>query len=312
MRRLAGVRRPGARVAGALASGGVRERYVATNGVRLLALEAGEGPLVLFLHGFPQLGWCWRHQLGPVAEAGFRAVAVDLPGYGRSDKPEVGYDVRWLADTLVGVVPALGHERAVVVGHDWGGLLVWPMARWHRRRVAGVVGVNTPDLPRGSRPPTESLRELSGGRPNYMLQFQDRGAAEFFVELDVDGFADMMFRSRVTVNTEAFPDDVVRVYADALRPLGAVTPPLEYYRNLDRNWELTAELADVPVGQPALMVSADRDPVLAPVLSEGMEERVPDLTRATIHDCGHFTPEERPAELNAALLEWLRRLDPWE
>lgn len=266
---------------------------------------------MLFCHGFPQLAWSWRHQVGPVGEAGFHAVAVDMPGYGRSDKPDVTYDVVWLAATMAGVVPSLGHERVVLVGHDWGGAVVWPLARLHPERVAGVAGVNMPDVPRAPAPPVDLLRALRPERPNYMVQFQERGPAEFFAELDVRGFLELFFRTRTTVNLDAFPDDVIDVYEEAFSPSGALTPPLEYYRNLDRNWELMAPYAGARIEVPCLMITTDGDPVLTPALSEGMEERVPELERVHITECGHYTPEERPEETTAALLSYLRRLPPW-
>lgn len=283
------------------------------NGIRLFSLEDGRpsDPLVLFCHGFPQLAWAWRHQLPPVAEAGFRAVAVDMPGYGHSDKPDVAYDVVWLASVLAGAISGLGHDRAVVVGHDFGGAVAWPLARLHPDRVSGVVGVNMPDLAHLPVPPVELLRSARPDRPNYMVQFQDRGAAEFFAELDMRGFLEMFFRTRTTVNVDAFPDDVLAVYLDALAPTGAITPPLEYYRNLDRNWELMAAYAEVEIEVPCLMITTAGDPVLTPAMSEGMEERVPDLQRAHIENCGHYTPEECPREMTAALLDYLRRLPAW-
>ena len=106
----------------------VRERYVVTNGIRLFCLEDGprSGPLVVLVHGWPEFSWSWRHQLPALGEAGYHTIALDLPGYGRSDKPDVGYDEEWVNTSIAGLIPALGHDRAVVVGHDWGGLLVWP------------------------------------------------------------------------------------------------------------------------------------------------------------------------------------------
>ncbi|HEX2040646.1 MAG TPA: alpha/beta fold hydrolase, partial [Acidimicrobiales bacterium] len=132
----------------------MRERYVAANGIRLFCVEAGPtgGPLVLLVHGWPECWYSWRHQLPVLGAAGYHAVAVDLPGYGRSDKPDVAYDEAWVNTCLAEAIVALGHERAVMVGHDWGGLLVWPFARRFPERTAAVVGVNTPDLPRPPRP----------------------------------------------------------------------------------------------------------------------------------------------------------------
>jgi len=291
----------------------MRARYVVANGVRLHALEAGRrsDPLVLFCHGFPQLAWSWRHQIPVVAGRGYHAVAIDMPGYGRSDKPDVRYDVAFLAATVAAAVPALGHERAVLVGHDFGGAVVWPLARMHPSVVAGVVGVNMPDLPHLPLPPLEVLRSVRPDRPNYMVQFQDEAAPEFFAELSIRGFLELFFRTRTTVNVDAFPDEVLDVYEEAFAPRGALTPPLDYYRNLDRNWELTADHEGVRIDVPCLMITTDGDPILTPELSAGMEERVPNLSRVEIADCGHYTQEERPAEMTAALLAYLDAVPSW-
>ena len=279
-----------------------------TNRIRLFCVDAGRGPLVLLVHGWPEFWWSWRHQLPALAAAGYRAVAVDLPGYGRSDKPAVTYDEHWVNQCLAGVIQSLGAQRAVVVGHDWGGLLTWPFVRRYPELTAGVVGVNTPDLPRLPMPPIQLMRGLP--RPNYMVQFQDRGPAEWFLTADVRAWLTSVFHGPATHRTEVFTEDVIDRYVEQFLPVGSVGPPLEYYRNMDRNWELAADLPD-KVDAPALMVMAERDPVLSPALAEGMEARVPNVHKVLIHDCGHWTQQEQPEALNAALIEWLDGLPRW-
>ena len=288
-----------------------------TNGIRLFCLEAGppEGPLVLMLHGFPELAYAWRHQVAALGAAGFHAVAPDLPGYGRSDKPDVTYDCEWINACLVGVIDALGREQAVVAGHDWGGLLVWMMARQYPARLAGVIGVNTPDFPRSPVPPVQLLRQVFAETPIYIIQFQERGLAEWVLSWGrgADDFIDMIFSGTASTNNrDAFPPEVLDVYKDAFRPAGALTPPIEYYRNMDRNWELMAPVADRRIDVPCLMISATDDPVLTPAMSEGMEERVPNLERVVIENCGHWTQQERPEETTAAMLSYLQRLAGWK
>jgi pimeloyl-ACP methyl ester carboxylesterase len=292
---------------------GTRDGYVITNGVRIYYVEQGTGPLVLLCHGFPELWYAWRDQIAPLADAGFHVVAVDLPGYGRSDKPDVQYDMEWVNACLAGVITGLGHERAVMVGHDWGGLLVWPFARRYPQLTAGVIGVNTPDLPRTPIPMVEMLRQVFPDDPPYIVQFQEPGVAEWVLTWGrgaID-FLEMMLRGPVTVHPEVFTDEVLAVYADAFSPRGAFTPPLDYYRNLDRSWHLTADIADRTVDVPCLMIMAAGDPVLSPAMAEGMEERVPNLEKVLIEDCGHFTQQEQPAETTAAMLGYLLRLEPW-
>jgi pimeloyl-ACP methyl ester carboxylesterase len=298
-----------------LGSPPVRSTYVRTNGIRLWCLEAGprDGPLVLLLHGFPELAYSWRYQVAALGEAGYHVVAPDLPGYGGSDKPDVTYDCDWIDACLMGVVDALGHERVVIAGHDWGGILVWMMARQYPDRIAGVIGVNTPDLPRSPMPPVQMLRQIFVDQPIYIIQFQERGLAEWVLQTwgrGVDDFVEMIFRA-TTPNPDAFPDEVLDVYKNAFRPIGALTPPIEYYRNMDRNWELMTPYAERKVEVPCLMISAADDPVLTPAMTAGMEERVPDLEKIIIENCGHWTQQEKPEETTAAMLSYLNRLDRW-
>ena len=291
-------------------------RYVVANGIRLWCLESGprNGPLVLLFHGFPEIAYSWRHQMGPLGAAGFHVIAPDMPGFGKSDKPDVTYDCDWINGTLMGLVDALGAERVVIAGHDWGGLLVWTMARQYPERIAGVIGLNTPDLHRPHAPPVQMIREMSPDRPFYLVQFQDRGVAEWVFSWGgrpYDDFIDVMFTGPATANPEAFPPEVLDVYKRAYRGAGALTPPLEYYRNMDRNWHLTAAIADRTIDVPCLMISADKDVVLTPAMAEGMEARVPNLEKVLIENCGHWTQQEHPQETTAAMLAYLRRLDPW-
>ncbi|MFN2594426.1 MAG: alpha/beta fold hydrolase [Actinomycetota bacterium] len=280
--------------------------FVTANGIRVFYVAEGDGPLVLLCHGFPEAWFSWRHQLTPIAEAGFRAVAIDLPGYGLSDKPDTNYDVVWLCECLAGVIEGLGHERAVMVGHDWGGLLVWPFARLHPDRTAAVIGLNTPDLPRFPIPPTELFAQM-GDTFQYILNFQERGAMEARFESDPRQFLTLFYLG-AAVKREVFTDDVIDRYLAYFEPLGAITPPLEYYRNMDRSWELTEHIADVKVEVPSLMISAAGDPVLSPSMADGMEERVLDLERVLIEDCGHWTQQEQPEATTKHITDFLGRL----
>lgn len=289
----------------------MHERYVVTNGIRLFAVEEGDGPLVLLVHGFPEFWWSWRHTLPALAAAGYHAVAIDLPGYGRSDKPDVTYDEAWINACIAGVVPALGHERCAIAGHDWGGLLVWPFARRYPDLTAAVIGVNTPDMARTPIPLVQLLRQAFPDQPPYIVQFQDRGPAEYILGRDVRAFFEAMFRGPATHRPELFDDEVVARFVEQFSTQGAMTPPIEYYRNLDRNWELRADLPEI-VDAPALMVSARNDPVLTVAMTEGMEARIPDLTRVIIEECGHWTQQEQPAAFNEAVVAFLNDLPRWE
>lgn len=293
----------------------MQERYVVANGVRLYCLEAGNpnDPLVLLIHGFPEIALSWRHQVDAIAAQGYHVVAPDNPGYGRSDKPDVAYDIEFLNGTFAALVAALGHEQCVIAGHDWGGILVWSFARQFPALTAGVIGVNTPDLPRPPIPPVQMLRAIFVDTPIYIIQFQERGIAEWVFSWGrgADDFIEMIFLNEMLRNGDAFPPEIIEEFKRAFRPAGALTPPIEYYRNMDRNWELSAAWADDKITVPCLMICAENDPVLTPAMADGMEARVANLTKVLINDCGHWTQQERPDETNAAILSYLNTLNRW-
>ena len=151
---------------------GARDGFVIANGIRMYYVDQGQGPLVLLCHGFPEFWYSWRHQIGPLAEA--------------------GYHVEWLTACLSDAIEGLGHERAVLAGHDWGGLLVWPFARMHPHRTAGVIGLNTPDLPRTPVPTTKFLQQMDSSNTRYILEFQERGKAEAAFDADPHAFLDLI------------------------------------------------------------------------------------------------------------------------
>ncbi len=287
----------------------MRERFVVANGIRLYCLEAGNpsDPLVLLLHGFPEISYSWRFQIDVIAAAGFHVVAPDLPGYGRSDKPDVTYDIEYVNGTIAAMVTAMGHNQCVIAGHDWGGILVWHFARQFPELTAGVIGVNTPDLPRTPIPPVEMLRAIFADTPIYIIQFQQRGLAEWVFSWGrgADDFIEMIFINEMNKNLAAFSPDVLEVYKAAFRPAGALTPPIEYYRNMDRNWQLSEAWHERTIEVPCLMICGADDPVLPPAMTVGMEDRIPKLTKVVIENCGHWTQQEQPAATNVAILEFL-------
>jgi pimeloyl-ACP methyl ester carboxylesterase len=318
---------------------GATQRLVELDDVTLSVYEAGPAdlddgrPAVVFSHGFPDLAYGWRDQLPAVAEAGFRAIAPDQRGYGASSKPEAvsDYDIFHLTGDLVGLLDRLGIERAVFVGHDWGGFVVWQMPLLHPDRVAGVVGLNTPFLPRMPVKPTEVFRML-GGESNYIIEFQEPGLADEILRRDVAGLYDALWRTAVppeelaavaeTVTDGITFERIVKgprlgqpllspaemaVYVDTFSANG-FTGPLNWYRNFDRNWELTPEQEGARIdGVPCLMITAEWDPVLTPALAQGMPELVDDLEMRELSRCGHFTQAEQPAATNDLLLDFLTR-----
>ncbi|MCL4685140.1 alpha/beta hydrolase [Myxococcota bacterium] len=300
------------------------------------AADATRRPAVVFSHGFPELGYSWRHQLEAVSAAGFRAVAPDQRGYGGSDRPEPisAYDIHHLCGDLVGLLDALEIDKAVFVGHDWGGFVVWAMAILHSDRVSGIVGVNTPYTPRPPMAPMALLRSMFGGQDEkmYMLWFQQPGVAEAVLDRDPALLFDKLLRTGVPIEEitarmagrdfdmnpfrrlpemealgEPIGTDEERAhYADVFRRTG-FGGGINWYRNFDRNWETAPEIGVAPVTAPCLMVTAAWDPVLRPEMASGMPALCPDLETVQIERCGHWTQQEKPDELNRILVDWLQR-----
>jgi pimeloyl-ACP methyl ester carboxylesterase len=295
---------------------------------------AGEGPAVVCCHGFPDLAYGWRHLLPTLAAAGFRALAPDQRGYGATGGPAAveAYDIHHLTGDLVGLLDALGIERAVVLGHDWGGTVAWMTALLHPTRVAGVIGVNTPYYPRPSTAPVERLRTMFGDT-HYMVAVQGSD------ELDHALAADVRRTFTQVVRSGAPPDDRLSGWLGSdgrMRTLADVVggPPmpgapllseadlsvyfaafsrtgftggLNWYRNLDRNWTTTPHLTGARITVPALMVTAEWDILLPPAAADRMRPLVADLETVKLPRCGHWTPLERPTELAELVVGWLRR-----
>ena len=298
--------------------------------------EQGEGPLVVLCHGFPELWYSWRHQLGPLADAGFRVVAPDQRGYGETDRPPAieDYDILHLTDDLLGLLDALGEEKAVFVGHDWGAPVVWNLALRAPDRVRAVVGLSVPFIPRSLTDPISVFESLFADTFFYMLYFQEPGVADadlgrdprdtlrrFMSALSADG-GDDKYQQLPRHGTRladwlpepgAMPswltEDDLEYYTTSFTRTG-FTGGLNWYRNLRRNWELTEDLSAAKVVAPALFVAGELDPVVRMSPPERMAEWVPDLRSAVMLPAtGHWTQQERPGEVNAALLEFLFTVD---
>jgi pimeloyl-ACP methyl ester carboxylesterase len=313
--------------------------YVATNGLKMAVYEQGDkGALpVVMCHGFPEIAYSWRHQFPALADAGFRAIAPDQRGYGFTDAPKGKdaiplYDMEHLTNDLVGMLDALEIEKAIFVGHDWGGMVSWQMPLRHPTRVAGCIGVNTPFLPRAPMDPIAGMRMLYG-EDMYIVYFQQYGVAEKIFDTDVPRalrfwyrksdmtLADfdarpaeeknLAFLKGFNVDENLWPGqmlltpDELAYYIEAFEHSG-FEGGIGWYRNFTRNWEMTeGQVQKVDV--PCLMISAANDFVLRPELADGMEQYCPDLEKHVIPDCGHWTQAEKPAELNALMVDWLQR-----
>ena len=313
------------------------ERTVHANGIDLRVVEAGSGPLVVLCHGFPELSYSWRHQLPALAAAGYHAVAPDMRGYGGTSRPDAvdAYDILDLTGDVLGLMDALDEERAVLVGHDWGAPVVWNLALRAPERVRGVAGMSVPFTPRSHRPPTEIWRAMFADNWFYILYFQEPGVADADLGRDaattlrrlmcaVSGIPSAESLSLLTgprdgrgmVDRLPEPDALPAWLSQAdLDHYGSVfartgfTGGLNWYRNFDRNWELTPELSGVRVEVPALFVAGAGDPVLGMAPLDPMREWVTDLRDIVlVPGAGHWVQQEEPEAVNAALLQFLSGL----
>jgi microsomal epoxide hydrolase/non-specific protein-tyrosine kinase len=309
-------------------------RAVDIGGATLSVHEEGSGQALVLVHGWPEIAYSWKNQIGPLAAAGYWVIAPDLKGFGASSAPRDKslYDIRHLTDDLARLLDALGVERAIFCGHDWGGAIVWPMAQLHGARVAGVIGVCTPHRAPPPAPPLSIIRKRFG-ETHYFIQFQEEGAVERLFETDIERFFRLMFRRPPTLAEIAkigprmldlpgrfrdgpspdpaltiIGDDDLQVYIDAYRRSG-FHGGVNLYRNIDRNYEIMRDI-DPVIRRPSLWIGAELDAFLPPSGADGMEAIVPDLEKAIVMDCGHWVMWEQPQALNEILLDWLTRKFP--
>jgi pimeloyl-ACP methyl ester carboxylesterase len=321
----------------------LQHRAIETNGIRMHIAEQGSGPLVVLCHGFPESWYSWRHQLPGLADAGFHALAPDMRGYGQSDRPhEIDqYTLFHLVGDMVGLLDALGAESVVIAGHDWGALIAWHAALLRPDRFRAVIGLSMPYQPRGPVRPTTVMPKTDDA-VFYQLYFQEPGVAEAELERDPrETIRQLAYMASGDARGEAAKPNPggVGMVPRAGGFLGGVEAPplppwlteadidyfagefartgfrggLNWYRNIDRNWELLAPYAGALVTVPALYIAGNRDLVVA---FRGMHRLIPNLKkfvpalRQTIMlpGCGHWTQQERPREVNAAMVEFLKAL----
>ena len=324
-----------------MTTGGVAHRTIETNGIHLHIAEQGKGPLVVLCHGFPESWYSWRHQLTALSAAGFHVVAPDMRGYGRSDRPEAidQYTLLHLIGDMVGLLDSLGVDRAVIAGHDWGAPVAWHSALLRPDRFRAVIGLSVPFRPRAPVAPT-SVMPRRDDALFYQLYFQTPGVAEAEFERDVrQAVVKLLFAASGDAPSGATDGGVGMVPLNGGfltgMPNPVVLPPwlseadvdfyvgefartgfrggLNWYRNIDRNWELLAPFAGAQVTVPALYIAGDRDLVVA---FRGMDQVIANLAnhvpqlRGTImlSGCGHWTQQERASEVNSALIDFLRQL----
>jgi len=310
--------------------------------IRIRAVVQGEGPLVVMVHGFPESWFSWRHQIGPIAEAGFTACAIDVRGYGGSGKPQPvdAYAMEHMISDVAGVIEKLsGDGKAVLIGHDWGAPIVWNSALVRPDRVRAVAGLSVPY----TGPATRSFRDIyeaiftKNGKFFYQHYFQEEGVAEREAEANVRDFLRRFYyaisgdapdgtwpRDKVVGDTllhrlpdpDPFPEwlhkDGLSYFVNEFKQSG-FRGPINRYRNHDRDFAYLSQYADRKIHQPSLFIGGSRDLVLTMFGKNDfvtpMKEHLTDLRgHDVLEGCGHWTQQERPAEVNARLIPWLKGL----
>ncbi len=304
--------------------------YIHTNGIRMAVYEQGEGPAVLLLHGFPELAFSWRHQLPALAKEGFRAIAPDQRGYGNTSVPPrvSDYRIEALIADVHGLLDTLQLERAVFVGHDWGAILLWQMAMLAPERIEKLIILNIPHYPRSPVDPIAIWRRRFGD-DFYIVNFQDSDEADRAFAQDTAHFFDVTMR-RKQLSRELFDKlpaerKVVSLlnalarenqsggpllsteerdyYASTFAASG-FTGAINWYRNWTHNWEILDGI-DETIDIPTLFIGAVNDLIIAPEHIEGMKQLVRNLDIHMLEDCGHWSQQERPDEVNRLMIEWL-------
>ncbi len=296
---------------------------VPVNGVELEVFEAGQanrGNPIVLCHGWPEHAFAWRHQLPALAAAGYHVIAPNQRGYGNSSRPAdvTDYDIQHLAGDLVALLDHYGYRDATFVGHDWGAFVVWGLTLLHPDRVSKVVALSLPYQERGEQPWIEWMEAAFGG-DFYLVHFNRQpGVADAVLDANTPRFLRNLFRTNVPpsepqpgmaminlamadapLGEPLMSDGELAVFVSAFESSG-FTPSINWYRNLDRNWHLLAD-ADPIVRQPALMIYGDRDLVAR---AENLTAFVPDVEVVSL-DAGHSIQQERPAETNRTILDWL-------
>ncbi|MBF2754740.1 MAG: alpha/beta hydrolase [Gammaproteobacteria bacterium AqS3] len=321
-------------------------RLIQANGLDFHVVVRGSGPLVLLVHGWPELGYSWRHQVAALSEAGYTVAAPDVRGYGRSEKPEAVHDYSMInmCTDMAALVDALGGgESAVIVGHDWGAPIAWTTAILHPDKIRAVAALSVPYTGRGEISSTRLWQQVYKDRFFYQNYFQAEGVAEAEFEADMRTALRKVFYSGSgeaiggQVNSEAMaakgpdsnmldglvdPDPFPAWLSEAELDFyveqfeaGGMRGPLNRYRCQNLDWEELPQLSELKVRQPAAFIAGSLEPVLSFVPDVDMVEImkrqwVPDLRLSRIIDgAGHWIQQERPAEVNSALLEFLQGLD---
>lgn len=314
-------------------------RFIETNGIKMRIAEMGEGPLVILVHGWPESWYSWRHQMRALADAGYRAVAPDMRGYGKTDKPAdiEAYDIKQVTADLAGIVDALGEEQAILMGHDWGAIVAWNSMLLYPEKYSALVAMSVPYNGRSPVSPMDAMRARNGNNFFYIVYFQEWNVAEREFDADPRGILSRLYASPDTPREPPQITDPKRSAGGWIGRLGAPKelPPwlaqedldfyvsefeeagfrggINYYRNFHRNWEITQELAGAKIEQPVIFIAGEQDVVIggatAEQLTQGMKPHAPALQQVhLLPNTGHWVQQERPEASNQIMLDFLDSL----
>lgn len=311
-------------------------RFVESNGIQMRIAEMGEGPLVILVHGWPESWYSWRHQMRALADAGYHAVAPDMRGYGKTDKPRAveDYDIKQLSADLAGLVDALGEETAILIGHDWGSIVTWNSMLLHPEKFTALAAMSVPYNDRSPVSPIDAMRARYQDNFFYILYFQEWNVAEREFDADPRGILSRLYASPDTprepptitnpkrsaggwIGRMGKPEELpawlsqndLDYYVSAFKEAG-FRGGINYYRNFHRNWEITSELANATIERPVVFIAGEEDTVIggatAKQLSERMKPHVPGLRNVhLIPETGHWVQQEQPEKTNQFILDFL-------
>lgn len=320
---------------------GAQFESIETNGIRMRVVTAGSsGPLVLLAHGWPESWYNWRHQIPFLVEHGYRVVVPDMRGYGQSDKPDAvkDYDIKTLCGDMAGIVDAMGEEQAILVGHDWGAIVAWHTVLFHPQKFKALIAMSVPYAGRPSKSLLKTYQQRFGEDFFYMLYHNEAGGiAEKEYDADPRGIISRLYLSPDSPREVPEVTDKHRSAGGWIPRLGAAKElpdwlseedlnyvvdqfaqsgfrgGINYYRNFERNWELTENL-DPNVSVPTLFIAGEKDMVINGAgldqLTTAIGRVVPDLRGVELFpDIGHWVQQEAPTETNAAMLKFLTGLE---
>ncbi|MGH1470329.1 MAG: alpha/beta fold hydrolase [Cellvibrionaceae bacterium] len=314
-------------------------REIQSNGITMRIAEMGEGPLVILVHGWPESWYSWRHQLKALADAGYHAVAPDMRGYGKTDKPKdvEAYDIKHLTADIAGIVDAMGEESAILIGHDWGSIVTWNSMLLYPEKFSALVSMSVPYSGRSPISPLDAMRKVYKDNFFYILYFQEWNVAEREFDNDPRGVLSRLYTSPDTPRKAPQITDRKRIAGGFIPRRGEPTEipswltkedldfyvnefseagfrgGINYYRNFHRNWEITPELSGAKIEAPVIFLAGELDGVIrrasAEQLEKSMKPVVPNLKEVIlIPDTGHWIQQERPEETNKVILDFLKNL----